>query len=197
MAVNNRNMPVPLETAGRLEIRDQLDYLLFQNAVRSDGSQALQAKVRVRLGLDPTDFAAWQIDSNAKGFIDGFTLEWDAQPGVIAYFYFAKGPNPIEVRSPPATQLVTSSIGTSIATAAVSVGTSATLLSAADSLRQAVTIQNNDASADLYVGGSGVTTATGIKVPAGGSITLDKTTAAIYGRVSSGTVDARVLEEKS
>lgn len=76
--------------------------------------------------------------------------------------------------------------------AAVSVGTVATQIVAADSTRNSVEIFNNDLAETLYVGDSGVTTATGRPVAPQTGIGID-TGAAVYGIVASGTVDARIL----
>lgn len=75
---------------------------------------------------------------------------------------------------------------------AVTVGTSAVVIAAADD-RESILIQNLGA-ADIYIGGSAVTTANGIKVVAsGGTLTLDSC-AAIYGISGSAGNDVRFLE---
>lgn len=80
-----------------------------------------------------------------------------------------------------------------ITTGQVSVGTSATLIKAANTSRKRIVITNNDTGADLYIGASGVTTATGLKLAPGASIVLN-TTAAIYGD-GSAPLTASYLEE--
>lgn len=89
----------------------------------------------------------------------------------------------------------------SIKSTAVSVGTTATRLDTADDTGdhiggESLAVYNNGAST-LYLGGSNVTTSTGVPVAAnswgpalGGILTED----ALYGIVTSGTVDVRVLE---
>lgn len=54
-------------------------------------------------------------------------------------------------------------------------------------------IQNLSAG-DIFIGGSGVTIANGIKVPAGGSISFDSYSGDLYGRVAAGTADVRFME---
>lgn len=71
------------------------------------------------------------------------------------------------------------------------VGATAVLIAAARD-RAAITIQNKGAAA-VVVGGSGVTTASGIEIAAGATLTLE-TGAAIYGIAASGTNDVRYLE---
>jgi hypothetical protein len=87
--------------------------------------------------------------------------------------------------------------GTAAAPVAVSVTSSATLLRAANTGRKALLIVNNGA-ADMYVGLSDVTAASGIPVKAsGGALSLTPpflTQQAIYGRTASATIDARVWE---
>lgn len=81
-------------------------------------------------------------------------------------------------------------------TAQVSVADTAggTLLAANRSGRSAITIVNHGTTA-VYVGQSGVTTATGVLLPGveGASITIP-TQAAVYGIVSAGTQTVSVLE---
>ena len=83
------------------------------------------------------------------------------------------------------------------ATALASVGTSATQIVAAragaiGTGRIAVMLYNNGSQA-VFIGGSGVTSATGLPLGPGGSLTLN-TTAAVYGVTASGTVNVGALE---
>lgn len=73
---------------------------------------------------------------------------------------------------------VVSKGGASIATGQISVGTTATQVVAARTGRQKVTLSPTSSTV-YYVGSTGVTTTTGLYVPAGGTITLD-TAAAIF-----------------
>ncbi len=76
-----------------------------------------------------------------------------------------------------------------ITTGQVAVGTSATLIAAAaPGARSSITITNTAATA-VYLGGSGVTTATGLLLPAtiGASVTLNFS-GALYGVVTTGSV---------
>jgi hypothetical protein len=84
---------------------------------------------------------------------------------------------------------------TAVATAQVTVGTSATVLAAARETRKAVLVAvDASASKPVYVGGVGVTTGTGVKLAAGEALEV-RTTAALYGVVSSGSVTVYVMEE--
>ena len=79
------------------------------------------------------------------------------------------------------------------AVAAVTVGLVAGQIAAADVDRAGLIIQNLGA-ADVYVGGSAVTTASGIKIASGGVLTLE-TGAAVYAVSGSAGQDVRVLQE--
>ena len=77
---------------------------------------------------------------------------------------------------------------------AVTVGTSAALVRAANDARNSILIQNLGAD-DIYIGDSGVTTANGLLVGKnGGTISFTAQTA-IYGRSASAGNDVRYLEE--
>lgn len=85
-------------------------------------------------------------------------------------------------------------LGDALAAAAVTVGTAATLLAAADDERKSLTLRNQGAT-DLFIGPAGVTAADGFPVAAGEAFTLDRSTAAVYGIRASGSYDVRTLAE--
>ena len=87
----------------------------------------------------------------------------------------------------------TVALASTIANAAVTVTTDATLLIAARTNRKALIIQNNSAG-DIYIGGSGITTSTGLKLAAGATFSDYVTSAAWYGIVASSTANVRVIE---
>ena len=85
----------------------------------------------------------------------------------------------------------------SINASSVTVTTSATALASADSDQDEVAITNTGAT-DVYVGPSGVTTASGFPVAAGGSLSVTLPAGeTIYGIVASGTEACRVLKVNS
>ena len=84
--------------------------------------------------------------------------------------------------------------GTTILATAVSVGTSATALPASVLANRRSVMAYNNGAAIIYLGGSGVTTATGFPLLPGQAVTLEVGTLAVYGRVLTGTVEARILE---
>lgn len=80
-----------------------------------------------------------------------------------------------------------SNSGTTIGTGSSSPSTTATQIVASASTRRSVTITNTG-SITVNIGGSSVTTSTGIPLSAGSSVTIsDAANSAIYGIVSSGT----------
>lgn len=86
-----------------------------------------------------------------------------------------------------------------IASKVVSVGTTATQINTAP--RDATAGQTllaripTDAAVSVFLGGTGVTTSTGVEVKAGESLTVElNRSEELYGIVSSGTVDVEVLE---
>jgi hypothetical protein len=83
---------------------------------------------------------------------------------------------------------------TAIATAQVSVGTTATQIAALRAGRGSVTIENEGTTA-VRIGIAGVTTGNGFLLPGvvGASLTL-QTTAAVFGIVAAGTQTVSVLE---
>lgn len=87
--------------------------------------------------------------------------------------------------------------GTKSAPSAISVGTGATLILAANSQRKSALIGNNNATggATLFLGRDAtVTVSNGYPLAAGASFTDASTKDAWYGIVASGSCDARVLE---
>ena len=84
--------------------------------------------------------------------------------------------------------------GTSGGYGTVTVAAAATQISVAAAAQKSVMVQNKGAIS-VYVGYDNlVTTANGIEIPAGGAITID-TALDVYGIVSAGTADIRVLIE--
>ena len=79
--------------------------------------------------------------------------------------------------------------------AAVSVGVGATLVLAANNLRKSALIVNAEATGGqtVYLGKSGVTTASGIPLSPGASLTDNASTDAWYA-IAGATADVRVLE---
>lgn len=83
--------------------------------------------------------------------------------------------------------------GSDVNHGAKSVTTTATAILAGRSARESLLVQNLG-SVDVYVGGSTVTTATGIKVAANESLSFDEFVGTLYGIVAAGACDVRFFE---
>lgn len=88
---------------------------------------------------------------------------------------------------------LTTNSGSLSTVAQVSVGTSSTLILAANTSRKSMAITNQGAST-IFLGNTGVTTSTGFALAAGATLSDVTTTVAWYGVVASGTVTAGVIE---
>lgn len=87
-----------------------------------------------------------------------------------------------------------------VVTSVVTVSTSATLLgTGGHSVQDLKTIiVRNDSGSDLYVGGSDVTTANGMRVPTASSITIDLApNDSLFGICSAATIPIQVLITRS
>lgn len=108
--------------------------------------------------------------------------------------------NGSSARINPATEGTVDSIKTSLAKGStivsnqISIDTDATLIRDANTNRKGIIIKNEGA-VTMFIGASDVTTSTGVSIESGSSISLDKTTAAIYGVVATDTTTASYLEE--
>ena len=92
---------------------------------------------------------------------------------------------------------VYTTISATLTTAQIAVGAGAggTLIRAINLNRRSIIIRNQDTQADMYIGVNGVTIATGLLVKALESVTLDRTTAAIYGITAAANIVVGYLEE--
>ena len=187
---------IDLSTAGAQTFNQVVGSLTFVRATDSNGVLALGAEVNIQLGDASGQIIPAAINTMVKLSkpVNAVVFSWDAQPGLTATFMVAPD-DAVIIHSPPAEQLVTQSMGTTLAASGVAVGTGAVQLVPAAS-RQSVLIQNNGA-ADIFVGSdSTVTTASGFRVPAnGGVLTVDHTTAALWAISGTAGQDVRVLVE--
>lgn len=189
---------IDLSVAGSQRIEFEAGILVFLTALDASGATNLDALVNVNLGTRKDDNVPMRINGRIIGRIFRYKMTWTAQPNTTAHFLFSPRKDVgegIEVFAPPARQLVTSAAGTTLATAEVSVTTTATVIAAANNGRQSLLIKNIGA-ATVYIGPSGVTTATGYPLDAGEVLELSGQTGAVYGRVAAGTNLVRTLEEQ-
>lgn len=116
-----------------------------------------------------------------------------------AFIYVVTSPNPtmLNIDVPNPLQSFTQTVGTTIETTNHTIGTTAAIISASNSTTVSRIVQNNHASNDLYIGGaSTVTTANGLKVPAGGSLVIDKSFGEIWGIANAASTDVRLFRER-
>lgn len=203
MAVINQDVDIfLLDMVGQAVVTTPFDYLGFIDAQNVDGSQNLGAVVQIAVGKNNTRFAPFRINGQIEAPADQYTLMWDAQPGVKIFLYRSTrvqtqaGWVLPKMTALPARQLVTSSVGTSIAAGKVNVTTGGDEILPANVLRQSATLQNIGA-VDVWIGGAAVVAGSAVKLAPGASMTIDKTTAAIYGITASGAADVVYLSEES
>ena len=99
----------------------------------------------------------------------------------IAFTYGFNGTSWDRIRSDPNKHLNINIGGlANLAHGQVTIGSAATEIKAANTSRKALTIKNVGA-VDVYIGGSGVTTANGFKLGSGEALSDIRSTAAIYG----------------
>lgn len=188
---------IDMTAAGSQAITLEAEYLHFLTALDSGGVN-LDATISLSLGTAVDDEMPLSINSYVTALANRWNVSWSAQPGVTAVLMFSRETRErggVKIFSPPAKQLVSSALGNSLSQAAVTVAATETTLAAASATRQSVTIYNDDAAKVLYVGGAGVTTATGLPIQPGQFAEISKTTAEVVGIVATGTAVARVLVE--
>jgi hypothetical protein len=191
IAVHN----IDLTTAGSETISGEYTAAFFKRAVNAAGSRALDALLQVRFGQNATASFPWEYaDKIVSGTgWDEITFSWEAQSGVTATIVLASS-NELLLEGEPPASLAVGDLASTITAAAVTAGVSEVSAAAANSSRKLLTIQNNG-SVDVYIGPTGVTTSSGLKIAAGGSYSTENSTAAYF--VISGTAsqNCRILEE--
>lgn len=184
---------IPLDTAGVQEIHQACNVIHLIRVEGIDGVQDLDGMIEVAPQPDSDDFIPMFADQKVRGYTDRFMVRWAAQSGKRALLFVARE---FDIETPPTKQIVTTSTGNQFTNDQTDVGTSAVLIAAANTTRQSLTVYNNGAGT-IYLGGSGVTVAGGLPVPASTPYIMDGSTAALYAISASGTNDVRTMEEHS
>jgi len=190
---------IDLTTAGSMSLHQFSGFLRVHEMLDGAGAVNVTGYVQVRLG-DTADNDLLTLRYNNKITVARETpreiqIIWPAQAGLVAYMVASFDPTVFDVDAPAPIQQVVSNLASAVTAAAVTVGATAVLVSALNTDRRSVTIQNLGA-ADIYIGPAAVTTATGLKIAASGGIgTLSGTTAALYGISGSAGNNVRVLSE--
>lgn len=195
-AAESQTIRIPLDTAGTQVIDRAFEYLHVLRFENTAGVPVLDGEVLVSLSVSEDDFMPLLYNNKVIGKTDRGRVRWVAQAGKVAVITIAADARAFAIDTPNPKQLVVASGGATLTAAAVSVGVAATLVAAASTTRMAVTIQNLG-TVDVFVGPSGVTVASGVKIASGGAITLDKQTAAVYAISGSAAQDVRVLTEST
>lgn len=183
---------IDLSVAGSKTIGQEMQ-LLMVTEIMNGSSLALDGVVTVH--FDQQEGNGVNLRTSNKIFAANrrIHLSWEAQAGYTATIMTTNDPAFVDADTSPPVRLVTGATGGSIDRGSVSVSTSATEIVAANSSRKSVILQNNGGG-NVYLGNSSVT-ASGFYLASGQSITLDKTTAAIYGIVSTGSCSVSYLGE--
>lgn len=172
-------------TSGVLAVGQMLfdtsnNYFIRQRGDSTDGMW-----VNVKTGLliisggdkTPSDTYANPTDDIATWSHTGV---WDASPNNVWKRWQG------EVKTTTSSSLATNQVSVTITTPA--------LIIAANTFRKSVTIRNMG-TVDAYVGGASVAPATGYYIRAYESMTIDRTTAAIYGITAAGSTTFCYMEE--
>jgi len=188
--------PITMTAAGSQVIKQFSGVLRVIQMADSAGALNLTGMISVRTGQTKGPVIPLRMNNAIFGEATrDLVLSWEAQAGVIATIMISPSAAAFDVDADPPVQLVTGSLASTITAAAVSVDNTATLVAAANTGRQALTIWN-DGAATVFLGGAAVTTAAGLPLKAGTGIDFSHTTAAIYAiAAAAGPYDVRYLEE--
>ncbi len=100
--------------------------------------------------------------------------------------------NPVGTKLPPQNHPI---VSTGASTTAITVTTTAGALPTSAKAGRMSLIVYNNCSSTVYLGSASVTSSNGLPLVAGASVSFDLSdSAAVYGRMASGTCDVRVLE---
>jgi len=189
-------LPIDLSAAGTVTFSQMVSIVSFVRAEDVAGAPALSAKVMIQVG----DVSSAAIPASVNTTIklrpaaNRVVITWDAQSGITAYVMIAADDG-LLINSPPTTQLITQALGATVTMGAVAVGTTPVLIAAAGS-RQNLTVKNNSASGNIYLGSSAaVTSATGWPMGAGEGFGLERTTAALWAVADAAGADLRYVLE--
>lgn len=192
-----------LRVAGQFLISQEIGYIHLLRFMDGPDPRTAQALLVGYVGLSfgNADNMQLPLDYNTKIAIPERApltrLSWPAQADTYAYLAYSPEVSVFQMDAPPARQLVTSSGGTMMVQGAVTVGVVAAQIRPANALRFSSMIKNNSAGI-IYLGAdNAVTTANGFPLGAGDAITIDDTTAEIWGIGSGAGLDCRYLDQVS
>lgn len=185
-----------LTAAGEQVIQQRLGYIQVVEFQDATGAVKLDGKIEVQ--IDGANAPFLPLRYNGKVLLPERTewvrVKWDLQADTYCLLLTAPEPNKLVGDFPNPKQLVTSSVGTSVAVAEVTCDNTVDLLAAADAARQSLLLKNISGTT-AYLGPVGVTAATGYQVDPGEEFRVDKSTAAIYGITAAGVATFRRFVE--
>ena len=189
---------IDLSADGTKVINDLVSTVQFVRAEYASGALALLTRVNVQMGDVGADVLPTGINTtiNAQTPTPCVTFSWSAQPGVTAYFMLAYG-RELMVHSPPASQLVTQSMGANLTAVKTTAGIAATKIDAGGTV-QTRTIRNNSATGGpiVYLGGDAtVLASSGYPLAPGEVITLSGTSSAVWAIATAVGADIRIMTE--
>jgi hypothetical protein len=191
---------IPLDAAGSQLVSQQCGYFHLWRFINSDGSISLDGEISATFG------GQWNNEAIPFGYnsklalivpVDRILIAWAAQPGRSAEILMTRDPKGLDGNNTPARQLVFQGQATAMLNNAVTVGTTAGQMVAANSRRSRVVVQapvTNTAA--VSIGPVGVTLGNGIILDPGVSY-VGLSSAAYYGISSIAGQSVRILEELS
>jgi hypothetical protein len=191
---------IPLDVAGSQLVSQQCGYFHAWRFLNSDGTLSLDGEIQASFGGQwNTERVPFTYNSRlALGTpVDRVLIEWAAQPGRVAEILLTRDPRGLDGQNTPARQLVFQGQATAMQNSALTVGTTAAQIVAANSRRSRLILQapiTNAAS--IVVGPSGVTMANGVILEPGASF-IGLSSNAYYAISSAASQNIRVLEELS
>jgi hypothetical protein len=165
---------IPLNAAGSQLVSQQCGYFHLWRFINSDGSISLDGEISATFG------GQWDNEAIPFGYnsklalivpVDRILIEWAAQPGRSAEILMTRDPKGLDGNNTPARQLVFQGQATAMENNAVTVGTSAAQIVAANSRRSRVIITAPAGNPSvIYFGRVGVTLANGTPLEPGQSM---------------------------
>lgn len=195
--------PVLLTSANQQRLSQESGFFSFLDAVNASGVQQLDALVEISFGAYPGEWLPFRLNNNVEGYFGDVNIRWAAQPGWTAKFYQSRGTRadydlmPLKLYTPPVKQLVTAGLASNFLSDLVTVTTSATLIAAARTTRQGLTL-TNEGSGTVFIGPAGVTASgagRGLRLAPNAVFSTDVNTGALYGICSTGSNVVSYMEE--
>lgn len=187
---------------GRVTIMGNYNYLRLIYAANA-GTFNPSVLIFVSPKLNNDDAIPLGINGAIKGEVERYVITYTVQtaaPNTDLVTLFLSRPDDnganIEVEAPPATQVVVAGSGTTFNASRASVGSAASKIIPYAGTRQQGWVRNLDTIATVYIGGAGVTAATGFPLDPGDSFDVSGSTADVWAITDSATVNVAILTEQ-